>query len=58
LTKAHFDVSIPAEFDDTYIFSPILILHFSDGSKRELYGFGNKTIDNQSKVVEFKFSTF
>ncbi len=38
--------------DDTWKFSPLFILTFSDGTVRELYGYGWKLLDGTSRTLE------
>ena len=40
---------------DIWTFSPILLLNYSDGTKKELYGFGNKVLETGKTVIEIDF---
>lgn len=58
-TKAFLKFSIPEGGEyDKYTFSPIVIIKFSNGSKHELYGFGNKEIETGGEPVMIQFSTY
>lgn len=46
---------LEAEEKDQWIFSPIVLLTFSDGTSARLYGFGNKTLDQNVKEVIIPF---
>lgn len=53
--RGEFIVQAEGPKEDTWEFSPILILQYSDGSKRELYGYGNRTITTGGEPAVFKF---
>lgn len=53
--RGEFRVALEGSKADTWTFSPILILHYSDGSKRELFGYGNKEVSTGGEPVIFKF---
>jgi hypothetical protein len=46
---------LQAEEKDPWIFSPIVLLTFSDGTSARLYGFGNKTLDQNVQEVIIPF---
>ena len=53
--RGQFTVKIEGEKPDEWLFSPIVILRFSDGSKRELVGFGNRQLKTGGAPEIFKF---
>lgn len=53
--RGQFTVKIEGENPDEWLFSPIVILQFSDGSKRELVGFGNRLLRTGGAPEIFKF---
>ena len=55
LKKGKFTVQITGAQADKWTFSPILILDYSDGSKNQLYGYGNKEIEVGGEAVTFEF---
>lgn len=55
LKKGKFTVEITGLKEDKWTFSPILILDFSDGTKNQLYGYGNKEVEVGGEVVTFEF---
>lgn len=55
LKKGKFTVQITGPQADKWTFSPILILDYSDGSKNQLYGYGNKEIEVGGEAVTFEF---
>jgi hypothetical protein len=55
LKKGKFIVKIEGTNQDKWTFSPILILDYSDGSKNQLYGYGNKEIEVGKDGAVFEF---
>lgn len=55
LKKGRFVVTISGDKTDEWMFSPILILNFSDGTDKKLYGYGNKTISTKGENAVFEF---
>lgn len=55
LKKGFFTVEIEGNVPDTWVFSPILILEFTDGTSEKLYGYGNRTISVGGESTRFDF---
>jgi len=55
LKKGKFTVKIDGLLADKWTFSPILILDYSDGTKNQLYGYGNKEVEVGKDGVIFEF---
>jgi len=55
LKKGRFIVKIDGPNADKWTFSPILILDYSDGTKNQLYGYGNKELEVGKDGVVFEF---
>jgi hypothetical protein len=55
LKKGKFVVEIKGPNADKWSFSPILILDYSDGTKNQLYGYGNKEIEVGGATATFEF---
>jgi hypothetical protein len=53
--RGQFTVKIEGENPDEWLFSPIVILQYSDGSKRELVGFGTRLLKTGAEAEVFKF---
>lgn len=53
--RGQFTVKIEGEKSDEWLFSPIVILQFSDGSKRELVGYGTRLLKTGAEAEVFKF---
>lgn len=53
--RGEFTVELEGPTPDTWTFSPILILTYSDGSKKELYGYGNQQVSVGEAPLVFKF---
>jgi hypothetical protein len=53
--RGQFTVMLEGDKPDEWLFSPIVILQFSDGSKRELVGFGNRLLRTGGAPEIFKF---
>ena len=53
--RGQFTVKIEGETPDEWLFSPIVILQFSDGSKRELVGYGTRLLKTGAEAEVFKF---
>jgi hypothetical protein len=53
--RGQFTVMLEGDKPDEWLFSPIVILQFSDGSKRELLGFGNRLLRTGGAPEIFKF---
>ena len=53
--RGEFSIALEGSAPDTWTFSPILILTYSDGSKKELYGYGNQQVNVGDTPLVFKF---
>jgi hypothetical protein len=55
LKKGFFTVEIESSLPDTWVFSPILILEFTDGTSEKLFGYGNRSISVGGEPTRFEF---
>jgi hypothetical protein len=55
LKKGYFTVEIEGDAPDTWVFSPILILEFTDGTTEKLFGYGNRSISVGGEPTRFEF---